>query len=178
MNNYIKIGKIVSLHGIRGEVKIYPYTDDPHKFKTFENLFYENRDGGLEGLKILGARIHKNMPLILFEGHDRIEKGEYLIDKFVFVPREYVDDGDGHFIVDLLGSRIEDEDGFLIGTLKDVLPRSHHDLYEIEHAVTGKLCYIPVAGEFVVSVDAAEKLIVIRPIPGLLDDYRGGSGDA
>lgn len=167
--NNIVIGKIVSHHGIRGELKIYPYTDDVTKFLRFEHLFIGGKKHNIDS-----CRIHKNMALVLFEGMDTIEKGLHLIEKEVAVERALVDDGVGHFVVDLIGLKVFDTEGALLGRITDVIQNTAQDLYEVaasEHLARGKKksFLIPVVDEFVREINVDEGYVTISPIEGLLD---------
>ncbi len=150
----IVIGKIVSHHGIRGELKIYPFTDDVTKFLRFEHLFI-----GSKKYIIDSCRIHKNMALVLFKGIDTIEKGLYLIGREVAVERAAVDDGEGHFVVDLIGLSVIDMDGNLLGKISDVIQNTSQDLYEvtrggeIQSRGKKKTFLIPVVDEFVKEIN-------------------------
>lgn len=161
-NKNIVIGKIVGHHGVRGELKIYPYSDDVEKFLDFDHLY-----AGGKQLEIDSVRIHKGMALVLFEGHETIEKGLYLVGKEVDVEREYVDDGEGgHFIVDLIGLDIVDEDGEKLGVLRHVLTHTAQDVYEVED-VRGGTFLVPVVDAFVKDVSPEKGRIVVSLIDGL-----------
>ncbi len=165
----IVIGKIVSHHGIRGELKIYPFTDDVTKFLRFEHLFI-----GSKKYIIDSCRIHKNMALVLFKGIDTIEKGLYLIGREVAVERAAVDDGEGHFVVDLIGLSVIDMDGNLLGKISDVIQNTSQDLYEVtrggEIQSRGKKTFlIPVVDEFVKEINIDGGVVVVSLVEGLLD---------
>lgn len=196
--DHIVIGKMVSHHGIRGEIKIYPFTDDVTKFLRFRHLFVLT---GEDGSKVIGSkesilngnissfgvngplkkgmpyrkldieqcRIHKNMPLIKFSGIDTIEQGLHLIGLEVAAEREVLDDGEGgHFIVDLIGLKAIGEDGEDYGTILDVLQNTAQDLYEIRHP-SGKTFFVPVVDEFVKEINVDEGYIRLSLIDGLLE---------
>ncbi|MDO4799654.1 MAG: ribosome maturation factor RimM [Bacillota bacterium] len=163
----IHIGTIVRHHGIRGEFKVYPHTEDPEKFLGFSRLYADAQ--GKKPLEIEAARLHGKMVLIQFRGYPTIESGLALIGSPLYIERERVDDGQGgHFVVDLIGCEVFDR-GESIGVLRDVLQHTAQDVYEIERP-NGKLCYIPVVDEFVISIDVERKRIDVQTIPGLLDD--------
>ncbi len=117
-------------------------------------------------MTVASARVHKNMALVLFEGIDTIEKGEYLLGKEVSVSRSEVDDGEGHFIVDLLGLKALDEEGQKLGTIVDVLQNGAQDLYEIKED-SGKTFYVPVVDEFVKDINVEEGFVALHLIEGL-----------
>lgn len=165
MNDFFNIGKIVNTHGVKGEVKIYPYTDDVSKFEDFEYLIVQN-----EKIIIESARVHKGMALIKFEGYDSIESVAAIMNQLVYISRDDVEDnGEGHYIVDLIGSTVVDESDNIIGVLKDVLQNTAQDLYEIKRADNGKMLYVPVVDAFVKSIDIEAKKIVVHLIEGMME---------
>lgn len=167
MEGCFNMGKIVNTHGVKGELKIYPYTDDLDKFEDFE-YFYVEGDGKKKYL-IESARVHKNMVLIRLKGYEDINKVLGFINKNIYMERSDVeDDSEGHYIVDLIGSEIYDDQGLLVGHLKDVLQNSAQDLYEIVKASDGQKFYLPVVDEFVKHIDIKNKKIIVHLIDGIM----------
>lgn len=174
--DHIVIGKMVSHHGIRGEIKIYPFTDDVTKFLRLEHLFVSPESSDLKGraktykkLAVEDCRIHKNMPLVKFSGIDTIEQGLHLIGMEVAAEREVLDDGEGgHFIVDLIGLKAFGEDGEDYGVILDVIQNTAQDLYEIRHP-SGKIFLVPVVDEFVKEIDVDGGYVRLSLIEGLLE---------
>lgn len=165
MKKSFNIGKIVNTHGVKGEVKIYPYTDDINKFVDFDHLYVEEQK-----IQIDSVRIHKNMALVKFKGYSDMDQVLPLMNKNVFIDRDEVDDGgDGHYIVDLIGCKIFDEDGLLIGELVDVLQNTSQDLYQIKRADNGSDFYLPVVDEFVKDIDLESRKITVHLIEGLME---------
>jgi 16S rRNA processing protein RimM len=165
MKRSFNIGKIVNTHGVKGEVKVYPYTDDVNKFVDFDHLYVEDQK-----IQIETVRIHKNMALIKFKGYDNMDQVLPLMNKNVFIDRDLVDDGgDGHYIVDLIGCEIFDESGIMIGVLVDVLQNTSQDLYQIRRSDNGKDFYLPVVDEFVKSIDLNTRKIIVHLIEGLME---------
>lgn len=166
MTDRFHIGKIVNTHGLKGEVKIYPYTETPDHFISFSQLYLE----GLEDrpFKICTARVHKGMVLVTLDGIHSIESAQALMQKDVFVARSEVpDDGEGHFVVDLLGFKIVNEAGMVLGTLKDVIQNTAQDVYEVERP-EGGVFYIPVVDAFVKRIDMEEACIEVSLIEGMM----------
>ncbi|MDO4754649.1 MAG: ribosome maturation factor RimM [Bacillota bacterium] len=165
--DHIVIGKMVSHHGIRGEIKIYPFTDDVTKFLSFRHLYISEKSG-YRKLEIAQCRIHKNMPLVKFHGIDTIEQGLHLIGCEVAAERDVLDDGEGgHFIVDLIGLRAVGMAGEEYGVILDVIQNSAQDLYEIKHP-SGKKFLVPVVDEFVKEINVDEGYVKLSLIEGLL----------
>lgn len=193
-NNLIQIGKIIGHHGIRGELKVYPYSDNPEKFLDFSHLHVYDSQNGVRNprvsaktetsgedcasgankstrLEIVSARLHKNLVLIRFELAPTIEKGQWLLDQLVYIEKEIVDDGEGHFIVDLIGLDIVSRQGEKLGVLRDVITNTAQHIYEVERhqASEGKkFFYIPVVDEFVKKIDLENGKIIVELIEGLI----------
>lgn len=168
MEGCFNMGKIVNTHGVKGEIKIYPYTDDLDKFEFFDYLYIEGF--GKAKYLIESSRVHKNMVLLKFKGYDDINKITELLNKNVYIERkDSPDDGEGHYVVDLIGCEILDENGDLLGHLKDVLQNTAQDLYEIKKVSDGKIFYIPVVDEFVKQIDIKQKKITVHLIEGMME---------
>ncbi|HSN65523.1 MAG TPA: ribosome maturation factor RimM [Fusibacter sp.] len=168
MEGCFNMGKIVNTHGVRGEVKVYPYSDDLEKFEDFEYFYIEGE--GKKKYEIESTRVHKNMVLVKFKGYEDINKVLNFLNKNVYMERKDVeDDSEGHYIVDLIGCEIFDDQGALIGHLKDVLQTSAQDLYEIKKASDGKMFYLPVVDEFVKNIDIKNKKITVHLIEGIME---------
>lgn len=165
MEGFFNIGKIVGTHGVRGEVKIYPYTDDLDQFGEYAYLWVEK-----EKIEIESTRVHKNMVLIKFKGFKDANAVMPIINKLVYIERDMKnDDGNGHYIVDLIGCRILSEAGEEIGVLKDVLQNTSQDIYLIKRNDGKGDFMLPVVDAFVKKVDIENKCITVSLIEGLLE---------
>ena len=168
MEGCFNMGKIVNTHGVRGEVKVYPYSDDLEKFEDFEYFYIEGE--GKKKYEIESTRVHKNMVLVKFKGYEDINKVLNFLNKNVYMERKDVeDDSEGHYIVDLIGCEIFDDQGALIGHLKDVLQTSAQDLYEIKKKSDGKMFYLPVVDAFVKNIDIKNRKITVHLIEGIME---------
>lgn len=167
MNEYLETGKIINTHGVKGDIKIYPYTDSPENFLSFKHLYI--KEGGTYVMKkITKVSVFKNTVLVHLLGYDTFEEANALRDKFVFVKREDIPLTEGqHFIVDLIGLSVIDIDtGKVYGKIKDVLQGIANDIYEVETEKGVSL--IPVVDEFIKEIDL-NKGIFIRPIEGMFE---------
>ncbi len=162
----IKVGKIVSAVGIRGEVKVYPYTDYPERFEELAGVF-----AGEEWLQPEKIRYHKNTVIIKFQGVDDRNGAEALRDRYLEIDRKDLRrlDEDEYFIFDLIGLEAQDQEGRRIGRVSDVIQNSAQDLYEIEH-IDGKKYFVPAVREFVTDIDINRGIMKIKPIEGLFGD--------
>lgn len=167
MKATFNMGKIVNSHGIKGEVKIYPYTDDLYKFEEFEYLLIEGE--GEKKFEVESSRVHKNMVLLKFKAFNDINEITRFKEKNIYIYRDDADDdGEGHYVVDLIGCTIFDEHHIEIGILEDVLQNTAQDLYMIKQP-NGKVFYLPVVDEFVKQIDIDKREIVVHIIEGLME---------
>ena len=162
----IKGGKIVSAVGIKGEVKVYPYTDYPERFEELKGVY---ADG--EWLEIDRVRYQKNMAVIKFAGTDDRNAAEALRDRYLTIDRKDLRqlDEDEYFIFDLIGLQAQKEDGTFLGTVSDVIQNTAQDLYEIT-TQNGQKYLIPAVREFVTNIDINHGIMRIKPIEGLFGD--------
>ncbi len=162
---YLEAGKIVTTHGIRGEVKIMPYTDTPELLCEFERLFLgKNKDE----VYIERSRTAKNMVIAKLEGINTVEDAEKLRSKILFMHRDDLElDENTFFIQDLIGMEVKDADsGFVYGKITDVLQNGANDVYVIK----GDREYlVPAIPDVVISTDIESDLMIIRPLEGLFD---------
>ncbi|MDK2867418.1 MAG: rRNA processing protein RimM [Clostridiales bacterium] len=168
MTETFSMGKIVNTHGVKGEIKIYPYTDDPLKIKALQYILIEGE--GDARFTVTAIREHKGMFLLKLQGYDDIDEIMRFLQKEIYVYRkdvEAIDDEDGHYIVDLIGCEIKTTEGNVIGVVNDVLQHTAQDLYEVK-GNDGALFYIPVVDAFVKEIDIAAKCIVVQMIEGLM----------
>lgn len=163
---YLEAGKIVTTHGIRGEVKIMPYTDTPELLAEFDRLFIgKNKDE----LIIERSRVFKNMVIAKIEGVDTPEAAEKLRNKPLYMHRDDLElDDDTYFIQDLIGIEVRDADsGKVYGTISDVMQTGANDVYVIKGSDREYL--VPAIADVVVSTDIDENIMTIRPLDGLFD---------
>lgn len=161
----IKVGKITGAFGIRGELKVYPYTDRPERFEELGKIFANGQE-----YKITNVRYQKNLVLLRLEGVADRNAAEKLKGTELTINRENLREleEDEFFIFDLIGLEAVDENGGHIGRVHDVIQNTAQDLYEIE-TDDGKMHLIPAVYEFIPEIDPDSGIMVIKPIPGLLD---------
>ncbi|HPX71246.1 MAG TPA: ribosome maturation factor RimM [Bacillota bacterium] len=159
----IKIGKISAPVGIKGELRVYPYADSPERFGQIEAILLGGRR-----VEIETARVMKNMAVIKLRGVDDRNSAEALRGAELFIAREELWEmpEDTYFTEDLLGCKVIREDGSLCGTLAAVHANPAHDLYEIRTG-SGRSFLLPAVGEFVLSVDIRNKIIIVHLIEGM-----------
>ena len=158
----IEIGQIVNTHGIKGEIKLNPWTDDLYDIEELDVLYFENG----EELKIERSRVHKNTVIIKIKGIDSINDAEKLKGKILFTEKTPLPEG-RYYIKDLIGLTAVEEDKE-IGTLTDVFNTGANDIYEIK-SKEGKTLYLPVIDGVIGDVDLENKKIYVTIPEGLED---------
>lgn len=169
MDNLLRVGVISSTHGVRGEVKVYPTTDDVNRFKSLKNVILDTGREPMD-LEIQGVKFFKNMVILKFKGYDSIDDIEKYKGKDLLITRDQaVELGpDENFIFDLIGLRVVTEDGEDFGTLTDVIKTGANDVYEVKTA-EGKEVLLPAIKECVLNVDLTEGIVTVHIMDGLLD---------
>ncbi len=168
MKQYLEIGKIVSTHGIKGEVKVQPWCDSPEFLCEFDDFYINN---GSKKIIIDSAKTIKNMAILKIEGIDTPEQAVLLRNQILFINRDDVSLDEGcYFIQDLIGMDVIDNDtGKCYGKLSDVTETGANDVYHIK-TESGKMLYVPAIPDVVIKTDVAEQAMYIRPLKGLFED--------
>ena len=161
----IKIGKIVNTVGLKGEVKVYNYSDSIEIYETIESIYVEDRLTVIENV-----RAQKNMVILKLEGADDRNAAEALRGKELYITEDDLPElPEGQYYVrDLIGMSVTEEDGNLLGHVTDVLQNTAQDIFEVE-SENGKKLLIPKVDQFVLDIDAEKREITVRLIEGMLD---------
>ena len=170
MEDRFQVGVITSTHGLKGEVKVFPTTDDPNRFKSLKEVILDTGKEQMT-LKIEGVKFFKQFVILKFKGIDDINDIERYTKKSLFVTRENAVklDKDEYFIADLIDIQVLNEDGADFGVLKDVLQTGANDVYVIEMK-NGKEVLVPAIKECILQVDMENQFIKIHLLPGLLNE--------
>lgn len=164
---YLEAGKIVNIHGIKGEVKIMPYCDSPELLCEFDRLFLGK---SLKEIYIQRSRVQKNMVICKIEGIDSPEQAEKLRNQMLYMHRDDLElDENTYFIQDLIGITVKDADtGEIYGTIDDVLQTGANDVYSIKNGDKNYL--VPAIADVVVDTDIDSGIMTIRVPEGLFDE--------
>ena len=169
MEDLLQVGIITSTHGVRGEVKVYPTTDDPRRFRRLKEVVL---DTGKEkmNLEIEGVKFFKQFVILKFKGLDNINDIEKYRQTSLYVTRKNAVrlQRDEYFIADLIGLKVQDEDGKELGTVKDVIETGANDVYEVEMA-DGKSLLLPAIKQCILNVDVENGTMQVYVLEGLLD---------
>lgn len=175
MEELLKVGAITTTHGVRGEVKVFPMTDDVRRFKKCRELILDT-EREKKTLKVAGVKFFKQFVILKFEGYDSIEAVEPFRRKELYVTRANAVPlkKDEYFIADLVGLHVVDEQERELGILTDVIETGANDVYAVE-TPEGKEILFPAIKECILSVDLAEQKMRVHVMPGLLEEpeYKG-----
>lgn len=169
MEDLLQVGIITSTHGVRGEVKVYPTTDDPRRFRRLREVILDTGREKLN-LEIEGVKFFKQFVILKFKGLDNINDIEKYRQKSLYVTRKNAVrlQRDEYFIADLIGLKVQDEDGTELGTVKDVIETGANDVYEVEMA-DGRSLLLPAIKQCILNVDVENGMMQVHILEGLLD---------
>ena len=188
---FFHVGVISGAHALKGEMRVFPTTDDPERFVKGLTL-YAKKDGPQGGgkgeggrpegvrsrasgavteLHVTQARAGGKFVLVKCKEVNSVEEAEKLKGADLFVSREDaipLEEGE-YFVADLIGLSIEDEDGKEIGTLKDVISAPANDVYVMQHHERNKEILLPAIKQCILRVDMERRVMTVHLLDGLLD---------
>ena len=169
-DDYLQVGVITTTHGIRGEVKVFPTTDDPARFEELEQVMLDT-GRALLPLEIQNVKYFKQYVILKFKGIDNINDIERYKGKSLYVTRANAVKlrKDEYFIADLIDINVYDEEDKPFGILKDVIETGANDVYDIKMN-DGRSVLVPAIKECILSVDIENRKMVIHLLDGLLED--------
>ncbi len=164
----LEIGQIVNTFGIKGMVKVKPFTDDIKRFDELKTVYVEKNSNQTE-YEIEEVKYHKGMVLIKFKGIDKVEQAEMLRNSYLTVSRDSVEklEEGRYYIVDLLGLEVYTDEQILLGTLEDIFNTGSNDIYVVKDK-QGKQILLPAIQDVVKQIDIENKKIIVHLLPGLI----------
>lgn len=170
MQQYFEIGKIVNTHGIRGELKIIPLTDDITRYKKLEWI-YIDVNNKLQKYIVEGVKFHKQNVLLKLKDVDDMNTAESLKNSFIKIPRELAIKlpKDSYFICDIIGCEVFEENDNFLGKVVDVIETGSNDVYVVKNDKKKEIL-IPAIKDVVLNVNIEDGKIVVRLLEGLIDD--------
>lgn len=169
MENLLKVGVITTTHGVRGEVKVFPTTDDAERFL---DISYVLLDTGKEmrRLEIQGVKFFKNLAILKFKGIDNINDIEKYKGRDLWIPREEAQElgEDEYYIGDLIGMEVRLKDGTHFGVIKDVMETGANDVYVVRREDEQEVL-LPAIHECILDVDLEENVMTVHIMKGLLE---------
>ncbi len=169
MTDRLKVGVVTSVHGIKGEVKVFPTTDDSRRFKKLKQVYLDTGKEMLP-LEIEGVKFFKQMVIVKFKGYENPDDVMKFRQKELWIDRKDAVrlSKDEYFIADLIDMEVCDEEGTLIGTLKDVISTGANDVYAVE-TPEGREVLFPAIKQCVLNVDTEARKMTVHVMEGLLD---------
>lgn len=164
----LQVGVITTTHGIKGEVKVFPTTDDIKRFDYLKKAYIDSKEGLIQ-VKVAGVRYFKNLAILKFKGINDINDVEKYKKCPLLVTREDavpLEEGE-YYITDIIGINAVSEDGTLLGTIKDVLQTGANDVYIIG-TDDKKEILVPAIKECILNVDLDKKEMKIHLLEGLV----------
>lgn len=154
---YIEIGQIVNTNGLKGVVKVNPFTDDISKFEELKYIYIQLKSE-LKKVKIEQVRYNKNQVLLKLEGIDSIEEAEKYRNFYLKIEKKSQEElgEDTYYIVDLIGINVYSENDEYLGTIEDVFPTGSNDVYVVKDNL-GKQILVPAIAEVVKEVELKNK---------------------
>lgn len=168
MTKYLEIGQIVNTFGIKGMVKVKPFTDNIERFSNLEKIYIKNKSGQTE-YKIQEIKYHKNMVLIKFEGIENPEQADLLRNSYLIVDRETEEplEPGRYYIVDMIGLDVFTDNNEYLGKLEDIYNTGSNDIYVVKNEL-GKQVLLPAIEDVIKSIDMESKKVIVHLIPGLV----------
>lgn len=169
MEQYLEVGKITSTHGVKGEVKVVPLTDDPQRFEELKWVFLD-KGNSMEKYNIDSVKYQKNNVILKFREVKDMDTAQSLKGVMLKVDRQNAVKlpKDSFFICDLIGLQVYDETGVLLGKLNNILKTGSNDVYIINDD-KGKETLIPALKSVVKKISIEEGKIIVIPQEGLVD---------
>lgn len=170
MEDMLKVGIITSTHGVKGEVKVFPTTDDMNRFRKLKQVFLSNGKEMIS-LEIEGVKFFKQMVILKFKGIDTMDDVVKYRQKDLFILRKDAVklSKDEYFIADLIGIDVYDEQDVRLGELTDVMTTGANDVYIVKMQDNEKELLLPAIKECILNIDIEQKKMHVHVMEGLLD---------
>ena len=168
MTKYLEIGQIVNTFGIKGMVKVKPFTDDITRFDRLKKVYIENKTIKKE-YEIEEVKYHKDMVLIKFKGIENPEQANLLRDTYLLIDRENekpLEEGT-YYIVDMIGLDVYTEEGESLGKLEDIFNTGSNDIYVVKDEL-GKQILLPAISDVIKQIDMENRKMIVHLISGLI----------
>jgi 16S rRNA processing protein RimM len=170
MQDFLQVGKVVNTHGVKGEVKVVPLTDDPQRYDKLKWV-YAGNDDTKQILNIESVKYFKNTVIIKFKEVPDMDGAINLKEQYLYVDRKNAVKlpKDTYFICDLIGSEVFETDGTKLGDLRDIIQTGSNDVYIVK-SESGKEILVPALKSVVKEISIENKKIVVELPEGLIED--------
>lgn len=167
MQNLLEIGQIVNSYGIKGFLKVVPFTDDVRRYEKLKKVYIE-KNKSLKEMEIEDVKYHNNLVLLKLKGIDDINCTVEYKNAYIKIERKDAVNlpEDTYFIVDLIGMEVYTDEEVLLGKIVDVFPTGSNDVYVVKDKL-GKQTLLPAIGDVIKNVDVINKKMTVHLIEGL-----------
>lgn len=168
MTKYLEIGQIVNTFGVKGMVKVKPFTDDINRFDKLKKVYIKNNNIK-QKYEIEQVKYHKDMVLIKLKSIENLEQADLLRNSYLMINREEekpLEEGN-YYIVDMIGLEVYTEKGKNLGKLEDIFNTGSNDIYVVKNDL-GKQILLPAISDVIKQIDLENKKIIVHLIPGLV----------
>ena len=164
MDKYIEIGKIVNTYGIKGQLKIDPYTDNIKRFEKLKKIYINEKEYLIENVKYI-----KNIVILKLQGINTIEQAEEYRNLYMYIDRKDAIKlpKDTYFIRDLIGIEVYTNDGEKLGIIDDIFKTGSNDVYVVRNSL-GKQILLPAISSVIEKIDLENKKVTVNLIKGLI----------
>lgn len=165
---YLEVGQIVNTFGIKGQVKVVPFTNDIERFDELKKVYIVNRKTRKE-VEIENVKYHKNMVLLKFKGLDKIEDVEIYKNCYLEIDRKDgkpLEEGE-YYIIDLIGLDVYTDEGTHLGKVDDIYNTGSNDIYVVKDEL-GKQILLPYIDEVIKEINLESHKIIVHLIEGLV----------
>lgn len=168
MEEYFEIGQIVNTSGLKGVIKVKPFTDDITKFNNLKTIYISIKKE-LKEFKIEQVRFNKNMVFLKLEGIDRVEEAESYRNLYLKIRRDKNEklEENSYYIVDIIGSKVYTDCEEELGEIVDVFSTKSNDVYVVKDNL-GKQILLPAIKDVIKNVDIQNKKIIVHLLEGLI----------
>jgi 16S rRNA processing protein RimM len=168
--DFLQVGKVANTHGVRGELKVIPLTDNPERFNQLKTVYVEE-NGKIDEYNIDGVKYYKNSVLLKLKGIDTVEEAEALKECHLLIDRKdaVTLPENSYFICDIVGLNVYDDALGFLGTISEVLCTGSNDVYVVKRK-QGDDVLIPALKSVVKEVSIESGTMKVKLLKGLLDD--------
>lgn len=169
MQEYFEIGQIVNTFGVKGVVKVNPFTDDITRFEKLKTILVVKNKNVTE-IEIEEVKYHKDMVLLKLKGVDDMNSAEKYKGCFIKIHRKDAIKlpKDTFFIADIIGSEVITDDGKILGKVDDIYSTGSNDIYVVKDEL-GKQILLPSIKEVILDIDVEKQKVIVHLLEGLVD---------
>lgn len=170
MREYLKVGQILKPHGVKGEVKVYPLTDNYKRYSKLKKVFTTKNDVDFSSIEIESVKYVKEFPIIKLKGIDTVNDAEKLRQEYIYVDRENAVKlpKDSYFIADLLGMTVITDEGETLGEVVSVFPTGSNDVYEVKSPNHKNNILLPAIKDVILDINIESREMKVHILEGLI----------